>query len=70
MSLEKREEVQAEIDRMRERTGIPVTVLAGYAGGLPKHVAGMADAMGRGERRRSTTGTCPSITGCPPSPSK
>jgi transposase InsO family protein len=30
MSLEKREEIQAEIERMHERTGIGVTILAGY----------------------------------------
>jgi transposase InsO family protein len=32
MRLEKRELIQGEVERMHERTGIPVTVLAGYAG--------------------------------------
>jgi len=32
MSLEKREQIQGEVERMHQRTGIGVTLLAGYAG--------------------------------------
>jgi hypothetical protein len=72
MSLEKREEIQVEIERMRGRTGIPVTVLVGYAEVSRStwqewQTRRFWRRIGGGGRR-STTGTCPSITGCPPPP--